>query len=166
MTTDEDKESDPRSPPPGVRAVEDLAAATRVPPPAARTDDAGRPRVDISNHHNALACPYCNPKGLVTPAEVAALVAERAALVAERAAWQQGVPQWQPIETAPKEEDVWFWCVPKTAAEAFVDTSGHPIVGTHQPYLHRGKWNTWSSLTKATHWMPLPAPPDDKWSAR
>jgi len=36
---------------------------------------------------------------------------------------------WQPIVTAPQEEPVLFWVVPKTADEAFVNSRGDPIVG-------------------------------------
>lgn len=76
-----------------------------------------------------------------------------------------GVPEpqgWQPIETAPRDEEVFFWVVPKTPEEAFIDTSGKSIFGTHGPHWHRGRLKTWSSLSKATHWMPLPAPPDGR----
>lgn len=67
--------------------------------------------------------------------------------------------EWQPIETAPKEEEVFFWVVPKTAGESYCNTSGAPIFSTHPPRLHRGKFKTWSSLEKATHWMPMPPSP-------
>lgn len=66
---------------------------------------------------------------------------------------------WQPIETAPRDEEAFFWVVPKTPEEAYVNTAGDPIFGTFRPYLHRGKFKSWSSLSKATHWMPLPDPP-------
>lgn len=78
------------------------------------------------------------------------------------AALEAQTPQWQPIETAPREEEVFFWIVPKTAEESYTDTSGRSICSTAPPYLHRGKWKTWNSLSKATHWMPLPARPPSK----
>jgi hypothetical protein len=66
---------------------------------------------------------------------------------------------WQPIETAPRNAEVFFWIVPKTPEESYTDSSGKPIVGDFQPFLHRGKFKTWGGLSKATHWMPLPTPP-------
>jgi hypothetical protein len=66
---------------------------------------------------------------------------------------------WQPIETAPREDEVFFWIVPKIADETYVNTSGQAIISNAAPYLHRGKWKSWGSLSKPTHWMPLPAPP-------
>jgi hypothetical protein len=68
-------------------------------------------------------------------------------------------PGWHPIATAPKRETVFFWVVPKTPEESYVDTSGNPIVSSGPPRLHMGQHGTWGSLSKATHWMPLPAPP-------
>lgn len=69
-------------------------------------------------------------------------------------------PAWQPIETAPKDIDVFFWVIPKTAEESYVDTSGNPIISPHDNcYRVTGKFGCWSSLYKATHWMPHPAPP-------
>ena len=66
---------------------------------------------------------------------------------------------WQPIETAPKDGDALFWVVPKTADETYLDSNNKPIVTNHEPYLHMGRRGSWSSLSKATHWRPLPAPP-------
>lgn len=71
-------------------------------------------------------------------------------------------PPWQPMDTfrAHMRETEWFfWCVPKTADETYCDTSGKPIVSRAAPYLHRGKYKSWGSLSKATHFMPLPSPP-------
>ena len=68
---------------------------------------------------------------------------------------------WQPIVTAPQEEPVLFWVVPKTADEAFVNSRGDPIVGVFAPYIFFGRFECWSSLSKATHWMPLPSPPTE-----
>jgi hypothetical protein len=69
-------------------------------------------------------------------------------------------PAWQPIETAPTNEAVDFWIVPKTAAESYVDTSGKPIVSrSSSPHRFTGRFKTWGALYKATHWMPLPPPP-------
>ena len=82
-----------------------------------------------------------------------------AALDALIASAQETPDGWQPIETAPKDADVFFWVVPKTPDEAYTDTSGKPICVQHPPYLLRGKLRTWGALSKATHWMPLPVPP-------
>lgn len=62
---------------------------------------------------------------------------------------------WKPIETLPSdlhETLLVFWIVPKTPEEAPCNTSGHSIFSTFTPYLMRGKYRTWSSLSKATHW--------------
>jgi len=66
---------------------------------------------------------------------------------------------WQPIKTAPRETEVFFWVRPKTADETYVDTSGKPIVSHAPARLHRGRWKSWSALEIATHWMPLPSAP-------
>ena len=70
---------------------------------------------------------------------------------------------WQPIATAPRERTVWFWVRPRPADEAYRDTSSRPIVSTHAPRLHRGKYATWSGLETATHWREIrePAAPID-----
>lgn len=70
--------------------------------------------------------------------------------------------KWREIETAPRDCVALFWVVPKEPAESYCDTSGKPIVAKFEPYLHRGRFGTWSALSKATHWMPareIPAPP-------
>lgn len=69
---------------------------------------------------------------------------------------------WQDIATAPTNTEVFFWCVPKPEEEAYADTSGRSIFSAGPPFLHRGKWKSWGSLYKATHWKPLPAPPEVK----
>jgi len=66
---------------------------------------------------------------------------------------------WEPIETAPRDVDALFWVVPKTADETYLDSSDNQIFSGGIPYLHRGKYGNWSSLSKATHWMKLPEPP-------
>ena len=67
---------------------------------------------------------------------------------------------WQPIETAPRSTIALFWIVPKAAHESYVDTSGKPIVGDFEPYMSKCAYGWWSSLSKATHWHPLPGPPE------
>jgi hypothetical protein len=69
--------------------------------------------------------------------------------------------KWQPIETAPKDVVAMFWVRAGTLADGrwFANTSGEPIFGGGPPRIHVGKHATWSSLSVATHWMPLPDPP-------
>lgn len=52
-----------------------------------------------------------------------------------------------------------WWVVPKTADETYIDMSGNPIPAKDAPHMVMGKWGSWSSLHKATHWHPLPNPP-------
>jgi hypothetical protein len=66
---------------------------------------------------------------------------------------------WQPIETAPKDEEAMFWIRPLTKAEAWCNTNGQPIFIDSPPELFVGKRGRWSSLWTATHWMPLPEGP-------
>lgn len=66
---------------------------------------------------------------------------------------------WRPIATAPREEVAIFWVVEKDPKDLPTDTSGNRIFGGGPPRIHIGKHGTWCSLSKATHWMPLPAAP-------
>jgi hypothetical protein len=70
---------------------------------------------------------------------------------------------WHSMSTAPTDREVWFWVVPKTAEETYVNTSGEPILSQATPHLFRGRRGTWGSLLKATHWQdihdPVPPPP-------
>jgi hypothetical protein len=56
---------------------------------------------------------------------------------------------WQPIETAPKDgTDVLLWC-------------GWAITGLY----HDGQWRTEDKrapIYMATHWIPLPEPPEEQ----
>jgi len=69
--------------------------------------------------------------------------------------------EWQPIETAPKDEVLWFWVRPKTSEEAYIDVDGESIFRAGPPRLFTGKYKTWSALETSEHWMriPWPAPP-------
>lgn len=58
---------------------------------------------------------------------------------------------------APPRARAIFWTVPN---DGFLDGSGKPIVSTHSG-LHIGMSRSWSSLQRATHWMPLPDSPED-----
>jgi len=103
-------------------------------------------------------CPRCgSPDGRLNPAYWFCNTCRIATTSRREARVGQ---QWQPIETAPREEIVHFWIVPKTADETYRDTSGDPIVCNHVPYLHKGRYASWGALSKATHWMPLPQAPD------
>jgi hypothetical protein len=66
---------------------------------------------------------------------------------------------WRQIDTAPRDREALFWVVPKPPEDTYVDSAGHPIVVTFTPYLFKGHYGSWSSLSKATHWMPLPTSP-------
>lgn len=69
--------------------------------------------------------------------------------------------QWQPIDTAPERVEALFWIRPGTREDGdwFCDTSGNAILAHDAPRIFMGWRGGWSSLMKATHWMPLPPPP-------
>lgn len=96
----------------------------------------------------------------------------RGALLGWRACYQHLAPQWQPIETAPKDGtviDLWcdqrritfcYWGLPSHScgeAGRYCDSDWHDLEegwvdGMNEPFSeYRGK---------PTHWMPLPAAPD------
>jgi hypothetical protein len=60
--------------------------------------------------------------------------------------------QWQPIETAAPDQVGLFWLdwAPGCGGNYGMAQSNH---------IHYGKRGGWSSLFRATHWMPLPEPP-------
>lgn len=67
---------------------------------------------------------------------------------------------WQPIETAPKDEEAIFWITPLTAGDRhFCDTSGSSILLDVEPRRFVGMYGRWSSLMKAVLWHPLPLDP-------
>lgn len=63
---------------------------------------------------------------------------------------------WQPVDTAPKDRDVFFWIMPN---RGFSDTSGNPIVSSEPPRMFYGRYGRWSSLMKAALWHEGPTPP-------
>jgi hypothetical protein len=65
---------------------------------------------------------------------------------------------WQPIETAPKDRDVFFWIVPN---EGYTDTSGNPIVSREPPRMLYGRYGRWGSLSKAKLWHEGATPPPE-----
>lgn len=83
--------------------------------------------------------------------EALRLVANRAATAVDWISVTERLPD--------KEERLWYWVVPKTAEEAYRDSSDNPIIAKFEPHRHEGKWGTWSGLSKPTHWVRLPAPP-------
>lgn len=69
---------------------------------------------------------------------------------------------WQPIATVPRADiEYWFWVRPKREDESYTNSSGDPIVSTHQPYARHCKYKCWSALETADWWQPfcVPAPP-------
>jgi hypothetical protein len=70
--------------------------------------------------------------------------------------------EWRSIDTAPRDSKAIFWIVPKAPEEQWLMEPGDKPVSTvgfipHSEMTHYGRW---SCLWKATHWMPLPAPPN------
>ena len=62
---------------------------------------------------------------------------------------------WQPIETAPKDGDLFL---------AYYVSDHGPKVGSMSWVLIHEYFYSWTTLTethKATHWMPLPEAPHD-----
>jgi hypothetical protein len=70
---------------------------------------------------------------------------------------------WQPISTAPRKDRAMFWVRVRTVKDPhFTDTDGRPILAAQDlpPYVHIGPYGSWSSLSMATHWMPIPTAPE------
>lgn len=64
------------------------------------------------------------------------------------------------VVPAPMDQYALFWLVAKTEEESYRDTDGNPIVAlSYKPHIELTKPGHWSSLVKATHWMPLPEGP-------
>jgi hypothetical protein len=84
-----------------------------------------------------------------------------AALRREYDEWFSRRLVWRPIETAPVRQQAMFWLVRKGEDEVYCDSSGNPICAHPMTPAHLfvGVKGAWSSLLKATHWMPLPPPP-------
>lgn len=80
---------------------------------------------------------------------------ERAGVVAPKGnASESPAPPWRPIETAPKDTEIWCYWQP-------VAKSGRPAMGTAVRSF--GMWHrpgsTIEELRVPSHWMPLPSPP-------
>lgn len=82
---------------------------------------------------------------------------------ADEVAWQArgaalsapAVPQWMPIETAPKDVLVDIWLDGRRYADCHYDR-------ICDEFRHITKCGVLVHLKKATHWMPLPAAPSAK----
>lgn len=71
-------------------------------------------------------------------------------------------PEWQPIETAPKDGTrILLWCVHQNAQYAKdARAEGWEAAVIGEWTTHNGGGWVWHGLAgKHTHWMPLPAPP-------
>lgn len=92
-----------------------------------------------------------------------ALADESVARAAALRKWADtlGEHEWHPIETAPRDVDALFWVRPTTKEDGgwFADTSGNPILSKGEGGIQMTRYGRWSALSKATHWMPLPAAP-------
>jgi hypothetical protein len=53
---------------------------------------------------------------------------------------------WHSMSTAPTDREVWFWVVPKTAEETYVNTSGEPIRSSHPASVSRTPRDVGQSL--------------------
>lgn len=75
-----------------------------------------------------------------------------------REVWNERAPQWQPIESAPKDGAA----VLATSAH-MTGPNGEPVAWAAVFDHERERWvATWDGepLNDATHWQPLPAPPE------
>lgn len=91
---------------------------------------------------NFMECPQCAAK-LGSPILCPSCLHNRALI--------ESAPQWQPIETAPRDG---------TRILAFVPPYG--AMTAHTDFFN-GEWRCHSCLNREaqpTHWMPLPDPPE------
>lgn len=90
---------------------------------------------------------------------IAALTAERDQLRAELSAARELAPQWQPIETAPKDGTeiiAWLGGVAKPCCYLCRWSESYSIHGLG------GNWTdgTCQAGIEVTHWMPIPEGPE------
>ncbi len=66
---------------------------------------------------------------------------------------------WQPIETAPKGQNVLVW----SSGDVVIAQGAHGLwIATVEGFpAYYGYSDETILLTKPTHWMPLPEPPKD-----
>jgi len=70
------------------------------------------------------------------------------------------VPQWLPIETAPKDMGTYLFRSNKVAVQGFRDATGKLCVCIEAGASGNPPWRL--MRRSPTHWMPLPAVPDPK----
>lgn len=68
---------------------------------------------------------------------------------------------WKPIETAPIppfDKEKWY-----TSGPSYLLWTRYPVIGNYG-YTERGKgrWQAYGRNIEPTHWMPLPAAPDER----
>ena len=79
-------------------------------------------------------------------------------LSAEVAALEAKLPQWQPIETAPKDAtEILVWADGRGCAVVTWMVEGY--AGPTWQLTHTGSYAEDSEVYWPTHWMPLPEPP-------
>lgn len=85
------------------------------------------------------------------------------AAIREREELRAKVPQWRPIESAPKNGTcILLWCVhdnAKYANEKDLDSWQGPVVGQWIEH-NGGGWCWHGHCGKHTHWAPLLPPPE------
>lgn len=64
---------------------------------------------------------------------------------------------WRSIKTAPRDREVWFWIMPKSAT--YFDTNGNPIRAWDDSHAWFGRYKGWPALYKATLWQDGPRAP-------
>jgi hypothetical protein len=137
---------------------EQAAQLARIAPPALQQQEGKGEAVAEVRSHMALGkdtTMLCRlPAGYDLPAGTLLYASPSTAVR------QEAGSGWKPIESAPRDVNAIFWVVPKTAEEAYFNTSGDPIVSRMKPRMAAGiKYGQWSSLEKAILWAPLPAAP-------
>jgi hypothetical protein len=144
-------------------SAHDVAWGSATCPPGKAVVDRGRlPRYVLTADANGQPVMHASPRG----PWVAWTDLHRT--IGDEPSWVEPVPSpvetrddgWLPISTVPNgHEEFEFWVEPKLPGESYVDTSGTPIVSTNLGFRHIGKYRTWGSLSKATHWRRCPSPP-------
>lgn len=73
-----------------------------------------------------------------------------------QAAMRQAIPEWQPIETAPKDARILVWSGQELYAAHWAQ---NPFTGDEAWIVAEWGDERDQALVKPTHWMPLLAPP-------
>ncbi len=78
---------------------------------------------------------------------------------------------WQPIETAPKDGTWFLICRASEGFDSYEVGRYDPLMHDHYEPVGGGlyrkvqdqiyDWRGFSNFPRATHWMPLPSPPDE-----